>query len=312
MSEDLRGQLRVGQSAPEPDPAKSMRQPAHENGHFYSPVCDTDELETQRARLWPAEPQVLGVDFDDASHREILEQVFPRFIGDYDYPELSTHGGDEAADDHYYTQNSQFGWLDSRALFVLLRHWRPARVVEIGSGYSSLLMADVNRRFLDGACAISCVEPYPRPFLVRGVPGIAELVQSKVQDLAPGWFDRLAPGDVLFIDSSHVAKTGSDVNFLYFEVLPRLKPGVRIHIHDIHLPHEYQPQWVIDENRSWNEQYVLRALLMYSRGFRVVFGCNYAYHRFPELVRAAIAHPEGHAFGGGSIWIERIDERAAP
>ncbi|MEO8801981.1 MAG: hypothetical protein ABI304_11880, partial [Rudaea sp.] len=119
-------------------------------------------------------------------------------------------------------------------------------------------------------------------------------------------FTALESGDVLFIDSSHVAKTGSDVNYLYFEVLPRLAPGVRVHIHDIFLPHDYPREWVLDENRSWNEQYLLRALLMHSKGFRVIFGCSYAFWRFPELVRTALAHPNGHAFAGGSFWIERI------
>ena len=108
------------------------------------------------------------------------------------------------------------------------------------------------------------------------------------------------------IESSHVAKTGSDVNHLYFEVLPRLVPGVRIHIHDIYLPHDYPKQWAIHDNRSWNEQYLVRALLMYSTAFRVTFGCNYALSCHPEHVRRALNHRKGHVFGGGSLWIERV------
>jgi hypothetical protein len=118
-------------------------------------------------------------------------------------------------------------------------------------------------------------------------------------------FSILERGDILFIDSSHVAKTGSDVNYLYFEVLPRLASGVHMHIHDIHMPHEYSREWVIDENRSWNEQYLVRALLMFSNGFRVTFGCNFAHSKFPELVRQALKLPNGRSFGGGSLWIER-------
>jgi hypothetical protein len=122
-------------------------------------------------------------------------------------------------------------------------------------------------------------------------------------------FDTLQAGDILFIDSSHVAKTGSDVNRLFFDVLPRLAPGVRIHIHDIFLPHEYPQEWVLQDNRSWNEQYLVRALLMYSVGFRVVFGCSYAYYRFPEDVARALALPSGRGFAGGSLWIERLAAR---
>lgn len=95
------------------------------------------------------------------------------------------------------------------------------------------------------------------------------------------------------------------MNHLFFEVLPRLNQGVVIHIHDIFLPHEYLRDWVLEGGRSWNEQYVLRALLMYSTAFRVLFGCNYAFLRFPDLVRSALRHPKGAAYGGGSFWIER-------
>lgn len=271
-------------------------------GHFYSPIVDTEALAEERARIWPADPQVAGIEFDDASHRHVLQDVLPRQLPAYDYPETLP---DSDTLSSFYTRNSQFSWLDARALFALLREWRPRRIVEVGSGYSSLLMADVNRRFLGGDCEISCIEPYPRPFLQAGVPGIARLLVQRVQDVPLREFSRLEAGDVLFIDSSHVAKTGSDVNHLYFEVLPRLAVGVRIHVHDIFLPHDYPQDWAVTDNRSWNEQYLLRALLMYSQAFRVVFGCSYAFHRFPEEVRAALALPSAAAFGGGSFWMEK-------
>jgi hypothetical protein len=120
------------------------------------------------------------------------------------------------------------------------------------------------------------------------------------------FFDQLSSNDVLFIDSSHVSKTGSDVNYLYFEVLPRLKKGVKIHIHDIFLPNDYLKDWVLNEKRSWNEQYLLRALLMYSTAFQVVFGCSYADEKMPELVKHGLADPEERSFGGGSFWIEKL------
>jgi hypothetical protein len=110
---------------------------------------------------------------------------------------------------------------------------------------------------------------------------------------------------VLFVDSSHVAKTGSDVNHLCFEVLPRLRAGVRIHFHDIFLPADYPKPWVLDENRGWNEQYLVRALLMFSRAFRVVFGSSYAFAAHWEALRAALREPDGACYGGGSLWIEK-------
>jgi hypothetical protein len=127
-----------------------------------------------------------------------------------------------------------------------------------------------------------------------------------VQDVALEVFDELQAGDVLFIDSSHVAKTGSDVNRLYFDVLPRLATGVRVHIHDIFLPHDYPRAWVLDENRSWNEQYLVRALLMDSRRLRVRFGSAYAWTTFPDKVARALGVPRERAFGGGSLWLEIV------
>jgi hypothetical protein len=289
----------TGQASTGERPAKPVAVP-FPPGHFYSPIVDPCALRARRDEVWPRAPIVAGIDFNDSSHRAVLAELFPRFIGDYDYPEHAT--GDERA---FYTQNSQFSWLDARTLFVLLRAWRPQRVIEIGSGYSSLLVADVNRRWLDGRTELTCIEPYPRAFLRAGVPGITRLLEQQVQSVPVETFAELRGGDLLFIDSSHVAKTGSDVNYLYFDVLPRLAAGVRIHVHDIFLPHDYPPQWVLDENRSWNEQYVVRALLMYSSAFRVEFGCSYAFHAFPDLVRQALALPEGHAFGGGSLWLTK-------
>ena len=280
--------------------SKTIRS-ASPNGHFYSPVVDPAELNARLVSIYPESPYAEGVDFNDASHLNLLEQAFERYLPDYDYPELGNRDEDLS---HFYTQNSQFSWLDARGLFALLRHWRPRRIVEVGSGYSSLLMADVNRRFVSGEMRIQCVEPYPRPFLRRPELGI-ELIVRKVQELDLAIFEQLQVGDLLFIDSSHVCKTGSDVTWLLLKVLPRLKPGVRVHIHDIFLPTEYPKQWVIEENRSWNEQYLLHALLMFSSGFKVLFANNYAFQRFPEQVARVINHPKGHCYGGGSFYIER-------
>ncbi len=280
------------------DPPPEIRA-AHPGGHFYSPIVDPAEASANAARLWPDPPaDTAGIDFDDASHRHVLDDLFARFYGDFDYAAEGAADEELAA---YYIGNSQFSWLDARALFVLLRAWRPSRIVEVGSGYWTLLMHDVAQRFLDGACRITAIEPYPRPFLAKiGV----ELIEAKVQDVAPAVFDTLERGDVLFIDSSHVAKTGSDVNHLFFEILPRLRPGVRIHVHDVFLPAEYPKDWVIDANRSWNEQYVLRALLMDSTRYRVVFGSANAYYRHNEALARALGVAPEATYGGGSLWLE--------
>lgn len=282
--------------------AKKNQQP-FPDGHFYSPIIDLDDLRARQEEIWPEQPEISGIEFNDESHRQILGQVFPQFIADFDYPEQLEDSSELSG---YYIQNSQFSWLDARALFVLLRSLQPKRMIEVGSGYSSLLTADVNHRFLENSIDFRCVEPYPRPFLTKPVPGLNEVMIKKVEQLPLSMFETLAAGDILFIDSSHVSKTGSDVNHLYFEILPRIQPGVIVHIHDIFLPFDYPKDWVLTEGRSWNEQYLLRALLIHSNAFRIRFGCAYAFSRFPEQVSQALALPSGAAFAGGSIWIERI------
>lgn len=272
---------------------------AFPDGHFYSPIVSKAELESNAAWTWPEKPRILGIDFNEAEQTRWLTEVLPRHLPDFDYPDEPDGRGNGSG---FYIKNPAFSWLDARMLFALLRELRPRRMIEIGSGFSSLLTADVNRRFLNGNLELTCIEPYPRDFLRKGVVGISSLVERRVQDVPLETFAALEAGDILFIDSSHVAKTGSDVNFIYFEILPRLREGVLIHIHDIFLPHDYPKNWVLDIGLNWNEQYLVRALLMYSSAFEVLFGCAYAAARFPELVRQALG---GELYGGGSLWLRK-------
>lgn len=266
-------------------------------GHFYSPIGHPADLAARRAELWPREPRVTGIDFDRDGQRRLLRDVFPALLREFDYP---AHD----ADPHrFHTGNSQFPLADARALFALLRHWRPARLVEVGSGYSTLLATDVNRRFLDGRMRIECIEPHPRDFL-RSLPGLAALRIERVQDTPDAVFDALQAGDVLFVDSSHVVKTGSDVAWLLTHVLPRLRSGVRIHFHDVWLPDDYPPHWVIDLNRSWNEQYALQAILANGNRYRVLYGTQYALTRLAGDAKAAFPGAAGRGYAGGMFWIE--------
>ena len=274
---------------------------SHPNGHFYSPVTDPRDLEQRAHLLWPERrSRCLGISFNEKNHIRVLQEWFPAFIGDYDYPEQ------QAREDMYFTRNSQFSWLDSRTLAIFLRALKPQKVIEVGAGFSSLLTADVNHRFMDEQIEFTCIEPYPRKFLEKPVPGLSKLMVERVESIDLDFFSSLQAGDILFIDSSHVSKTGSDVNYLYFRILPRLPKGVLVHIHDIFLPFEYPKDWAIGENRSWNEQYLLRALLMDSKAYKVFFGCNYAFHAFNSLVASALDFPDRRSFAGGSFWIEKV------
>jgi len=132
------------------------------DGHFYSPVVDPTVIETRRGEIWPpSPPEMSGLDFNDTEQRLLLEKDFPHFMAKFQYPEDEN---DVERDYDYCTANGQFSGLDARALFVMLQKYRPQRMIEVGSGFSSLLTADVNRNYLDGQLNFSCIEPYPRDF----------------------------------------------------------------------------------------------------------------------------------------------------
>ncbi len=270
---------------------------SHPNGHFYSPVVNPKELSQYKDILWPDNPPAtFGLDIKE--QKKILEAI-SIYYPDYDYPERKTNNPLQ-----FYTQNSQFSWLDSRLLFVLLRQLAPKRIIEVGSGFSTLLMHDVNRRFLDNTIDITAIEPYPRQFLqiLQKEKGV-RLVQKKVQDVDLEIFNNLQPGDFLFIDSSHVSKTGSDVNHLFFKVLPLLNYGVFIHFHDIFIPREYPEEWVIKENRSWNEQYILQAFMMYNNVFKFFTSSSILFEFYGRELSQALAYEDKRCFSGGSFWI---------
>jgi len=278
---------------------RTGRKPIVPDGHYYSPVVNIDEVEHDQERVWPATPELYGIDFNRAGHERFLAGPFTHFIGEYDFPIEGPAEGQPAG---FFERNPMFDGLDARALFVMLRALRPRKVIEVGCGYSSLLTADVNRQYLGGELELICVEPFPPPFLQHGADGIARVIAKRVQDQRT-LHQELQPGDVLFIDSSHVAKTGSDVNHLYFEILPRLAPGVIIHIHDIFLPLDYPKDWVLG-GRSWNEQYLVQAMLTFTNAFQILFAGMYCYHAMrPALAKALGVAP----FAGSSLWLLKSD-----
>ena len=237
-------------------------------GHFYSPICDPAELREREAELWPVAGfgEMAGIQWNAERQLRFLDRALAPFVPEISFP----YEDAKSSPPGYFYSNDQYPCLDAEVLFCVLRHFSPARVIEVGSGFSSLITAEVNRRFRSGSMDFACIEPFPRQFLIDGVPGITSLIRQKIQRVDPSWFSRLGPNDVLFIDSSHVSKAGSDVNHLFFEILPRLQSGVLVHLHDIFLPDEYSKRWTIEEGRNWNEQYLVRAFLQYNREFEVI------------------------------------------
>lgn len=268
--------------------------------HFHSPVPDTRMLgkPEMRARLWPeVAPEQPGVDWNGEAQltlvKELGKQSPMRFPRTSDDPK------------EFFSTNPAFAPHDAWALQGILRHLRPRRMVELGSGWTSLLAARVNREHLDHEMSLICVDPYLQDFLRDGVDGINEIIEKGAEDLPLEFFAELGPGDILFIDSTHTVKTGSDVVYLFGEVIPRLAPGVVVHVHDIFLPGEYPPQWVLS-GWSWNEQYLVQAFLAFNREFEVLLSLGWLAHRHPEVVEAAVPDFESFYPGrGGSLWLRR-------
>lgn len=187
--------------------------------------------------------------------------------------------GEGSDERRYHTRNGMFGAVSARLLAGALGAIKPRRFIEIGSGFSSAVVLDVNdetRR--DDPIRCTFIEPFPTRLdaILRGSDreNCSVLVQ-RVQEVPLEVFDELESGDVLFIDSSHVAKTSSDVLLELFEILPRLKSGVFIHVHDIFYPFDYPRVWFEEQNRSWNEVYFLRAFLMHNHAYAVHFWTDY-------------------------------------
>jgi hypothetical protein len=198
---------------------------------------------------------------------------------------------------------------DAAALHCMLRDLCPRRVVEIGSGLSTLVAAAAltrNRTETGRAAELITIDPYPAAMLQAArLPGW-RLLAEPVQDVPLGFFAELGPSDVLFIDSSHVLRIGSDVQYELLQVVPRLRPGVVVHFHDIFLPDEYPRHWVMRERRFWNEQYLLQAFLSFNEAFAVLWAGAYLARHHPAALLAAFPWRVWDTRRPGSFWIRRV------
>jgi hypothetical protein len=154
-------------------------------------------------------------------------------------------------------------------------------------------------------CVITAIEPFPGERLRRGVDGV-ELRRTELQDVPLELFTSLQAGDILFIDSTHVLRIGSDVQYEFLEILPRLAKGVVVHVHDVFLPAEYPREWVLKERRFWTEQYLLQAFLAFNDTFRVLFAGHFMHLRHSREFAAAVPNYDPARHGPGSFWMRRV------
>lgn len=275
-----------------------------EPGHFYSPIPDMKDLLAREADIWQRDPaNIPGVDLRVGQQRQLLRELEAPAS---EVALFEDEPSARAAGRRYWMDNDNYAHGDGTFLTLMLKHFRPTRFLELGCGYSSACTLDAREFELNGRLQVTFSDPYPqllRSLMHPGDEESASLLDLGTQQIATvGTAQRLQEGDVLFVDSTHVARTGSDVNALFFEILPSLAPGVIVHLHDVFPSFEYPKDWVL-EGRAWTEQYLLRAFLQYNSEFEILLwpgmmlalDPDYILARFPALRR----NP------GGAIWLRR-------
>ena len=268
-------------------------------GHFYSPIVDTNNIEKSKSEIWKERTptEIHGISFNDDAQRTLLGKL-AQFYDDLPFEDTKQPGL------RYYYKNKFYSYTDAIVLFGMLRHLKPKRVIEIGSGFSSAIMLDTNELFFDNKIQLSFIEPYPerlRSLMTEKDSKTSKVYETFIQQVDTSIFTELEAGDIVFVDSSHIVKTGSDVNFILFEILPLLKKGVFIHFHDIFYPFEYPEKWVM-KGFNWNEDYFLRAFLMYNDAFEIALFSHYLHKRHPK---AFTNMPLAYQSTGGNLWLRK-------
>jgi hypothetical protein len=247
--------------------------------HYYEPLPDFRAItteQTQRRRDYPA------IDFHWDDQLRLLR-------------ELAAHAG-ELTDVNI--DNDYFTGLDAVVYYSLIRHLKPRRIIEIGGGYSTRIANTAVAANQSGR--LTCIEPYPEDRL-NGSQCSVQLITKRVEEIDVSFFECLEANDILFIDSSHTVKFGSDVCYEFLEILPRLKRGVWVHVHDIFFPHDYPAEWLLKRRLALNEQYLLEAFLSFNPAFSPQLanhwlGLDYA----DEVARLS------RATAGSSFWMKRV------
>jgi hypothetical protein len=269
-------------------------------GHFYSPIVDP--VEAQRyLRLAHMNPpaELPGISLDGTEMIRTWQRLLP-FLATVPFT------GPKLPGLRYYFDNPSYSWGDGSILHAMLRLYRPKRLIEIGSGWSSACTLDTVERYLSGTCEVTFIDPYPHLLrdLIGTPPGNVRVLEIPVQNVPRAAFETLQSGDILFVDSTHILRTGSDVCFELFEILPSLESGVLVHFHDIFWPFEYPRDWIISENRSWNELYAIRAFLTYNHDWRIVFFNDYLAKLECEMISSTYAPFMRNS--GAALWLERL------
>jgi len=274
-------------------------------GHFYSPIPSRDEVKN-KADIIFKDRGLLDIELNVEEQFDLLK-TFKNRRGEFPYDFLNNKENHNLR--YKFTKRPQYRYSDVIFLYNTILHLRPRRIIEIGSGSSSAVMLDLNDLFFDSSIHCTFIEPYPErllTYLSDTDRKSCKVYKEKVQDVPIETFAALEENDILFVDSSHVSKVGSDLNHIFFEIFPRIKKGVWIHIHDIFYPFELPEHWILNNSRFWNESYLLRAFLMNNDAYEIKLFNSFLHSKFKDWFEKELPECLIDRNNTGSIWIKKV------
>jgi hypothetical protein len=273
--------------------------------NFYSAIPYLRELNDD---LWSRRSELIGINPNEKKQLELLSSFVSTYKDEYEqFPLEKT-----AILHEYYVNNGLFESVDAEILYCMIRRFKPQQIIEIGSGFSTRLIVEsiLNNKEEDAQynCHLTIIDPFASDLVRESFPHFSssQLICKKVQHVPLSEFSKLSENDILFIDTSHVLKTGGDVAYEYLEILPRLNKRVVIHAHDIFLPAEYPKAWLFDSNSFFNEQYLLQAFLAFNNSFEVLWAGSYMHLNYPDALEKAFSSYQPAERWPGSFWIRKI------
>jgi hypothetical protein len=283
-------------------------------GHFYSPLNNKAFLEGNKDQLYNYNHDIKDIDLRTEEQKVFLQELLVHYKK-VPFTKEPKNGL------RYYFDNKFFSYSDGIFLFCLLQYLKPSKIIEVGSGFSSACMLDTNEHFFNNSIELTFIEPYPEERLFKLIQPSDHATNLKkfIQDVDLSLFSTLQPNDILFIDSSHVSKFGSDLNHILFNILPIIPVGVYIHFHDVFYPFEYPKEWLLAE-RAWNESYLLRAFLMNNNKYQITlfpsmleyFHKSWLQEHMPLTMEVHEKWPSEEDFKyllptmGQSIWLKKL------
>lgn len=267
--------------------------------NYYSPIPDLEQLPED---IWDRRSALGGVELGIDRAMVMVETELAPFVAELDIP-----ADGPAPPGEFFLHNENYESVDAELLYALLRARKPRRVLELGSGYTTLLIGDACRRnAADGTMTEHVAyDPYPRAHIVgESPPPPTRFEPISATEVPLDAFRELQAGDVLFVDTTHTVKLGSDVNYIVLDVLPVLAPGVVVHFHDVFLPWEYPRAWFETMEYYWAEQYLLQAFLAFNDAFEVLLPAQALARAQPDRL-GAVVPSFSLQVRPGAIWLTR-------